>query len=112
MDITPFSLQPSYDAIGAWGAWNLLVEAANALEFGFAKYRLPTPGKPISVDAALADVQRIQNGWQKEANIRDRGGNYSGAPHLTELPLNAQFWLHERLEEERRHIERVANNNG
>ncbi len=89
-----------YQRKGVRSAWNTLLDAHNAVLYGFIQYRLPEPGKPIDVAEAEAHVDRIEKEWQAESQRRDLAHQWSGAPPLTSMPLNAKLYLHSVLSSE------------
>lgn len=90
-----------YRRIGVLGAWNTLFDAHNAISYGFIKYRLPEPGKPIDVAEAEAHVIRIEKEWEAERQRRDPTQQWTGAPPFSTMPLNAKLYLHSVLHGER-----------
>jgi|WetSurMetagenome_2_1015567.scaffolds.fasta_scaffold821761_2 hypothetical protein len=88
-----------YREIGAFRAWNILLDIHNAVLYGFAGNRLPEPGKSINVAEAEAHVVNIQKEWEAEARGRDLSHEWTGSPPFTSMPQNAKLYLHEILQD-------------
>jgi hypothetical protein len=86
-----------YQQVGVLGAWNALLDAHNAVLYGFVQYRLPEPGKSINVLEAEAHVARIEREWESEGQRRDPYRHWAGAPSFSTMPLNAKLYLHSVL---------------
>lgn len=74
--------------------WRVLLDTANAIEFGFARYRFAPPGELVSVKKATGDVERMQLEWSKEWTTRDRQHKYTGTPAFSGMPIDAQLYMH------------------
>ncbi len=89
-----------YQRKGVRSAWNFLLDAHNAIQYGFVQCRLPEPGKPIDVAEAEAHATRIEKEWQAESQRRDLTHQWTGAPAFSAMPLNAKLYLHSVLSDE------------
>jgi hypothetical protein len=86
--------EEQYVWVGQLDNWKNLMDIANAMRFGFAKYRLPKPGVEIDVEQAQSYVDHIEKEWQREAEHRTLMVDpWKGAPKLTQLPQLAQEYL-------------------
>ncbi len=90
-----------YRQIGMLGNWNILLDAHNAMRYGFLQCRLPKPGKPIDIMEAEAHIARIENEWEVESLRRDPTRQWTGAPPFTKMPLDAKLYLHSVLNGDR-----------
>ncbi len=86
-----------YQRIGMLDAWHTLLDAHNALLYGFIQNRLPEPGKAIDITEAENHISRIEKEWEAEKQIRDSGHQWTGAPAFSTMPLNAKLYLHSVL---------------
>jgi hypothetical protein len=89
-----------YRQIGMLGNWHALLDIHNAVRYGFLQYRFPKPGKPIDTEEAEAHIVRIEKEWREESLRRDPGQQWTGAPPLTKIPLDAKLYLHSVLNKE------------
>ncbi len=89
-----------YIEIGALEAWHILLDIHNAVLYGYAENRLPEPGRPIDTAEAEQHVVNIEREWRSEKIKRDFSNDWSGAPPLTQMPLNARLYLHSVLRDE------------
>ncbi len=90
-----------YRQIGMLSNWHALLDIHNALRYGFIQYRLPKPGKSIDTEEAEAHVVRIEKEWKEESLRRDPGQQWTGAPPLSRIPIDAKLYLHSILNKER-----------
>ena len=97
------NMWPQYDYTkkGTWTRWLTLLDMDNSIRHGFSQYRLPTPGKQVDVGSSLRHAETIELEWAKECATRNREGQYSGAPPVTALPLQAKVYLHQVIEEQK-----------
>ena len=91
--------EDQYRNLGVFNAWNILLDAHNAVVYGFVKYRLPEPGKAIDVAEAEAHIAHIEKEWEAERQKRDPSHQWTGAPPFTAMPVNAKLYLHSVLAE-------------
>jgi hypothetical protein len=89
-----------YHEIGAMGAWNILLDAHNAIAYRFIQNRLPQPGRPISIQEAEYHVANIEKEWLSEKLKRDFSNEWTGAPPFTSMSPNAKLYLHSVLKDE------------
>ncbi len=88
-----------YQRIGMLDAWHILLDAHNGLLYGFIENRLPEPGKAIDVSEAETHISHIEKEWEAERKARDFTNQWTGAPDITSMPLNAKLYLHSVLPE-------------
>ncbi len=86
-----------YRQIGELGAWHTLLDIHNAVLYGFINCRLPQPGRSVDVAEAEAHIASIEREWEAESLRRDTTHQWSGAPPLSNMPLNAKLYLHSVL---------------
>ena len=86
-----------YRQSGVLGDWNTLLDIYNAVHYGYAQYRLPTPGKPIDVAEAETHIAKVEREWEAERQKRDPTQQWTGAPPFLTMPLNAKLFLHSVL---------------
>jgi len=91
-----------YREIGVLGLWNTLLDIHNAVLYGFVQNRLPEPGQAIDLAEAEEHVANVEKEWQAEKQKRDFSNEWTGAPPLSSMPVNAKLYLHSVLRDYQR----------
>jgi hypothetical protein len=89
-----------YQEIAMMDCWYTLLDIHNAVQYGFVDNRLAEPGRTIDTQDAEIHVAHVENEWEAEKQKRDFSNEWTGAPPLTKMPLNAKLYLHTVLVDE------------